>query len=212
MNTGLRTPGAASPLQKRYLARSNKDLVVFRLRLTCIRVWWAVFTLILNWIPLLQVQSHTHSTGRMLSPTEELRDFMWVKMNIAWSKRTLSPVRLVLENLSIYSLLLFNNAPLQLGQGCDFTYTRNLRASSLFFTSRVIYAQFTCAIRAINTKHRWNTGSLYSFVVLCPSELPSLLLTSLSLACCLSARVRFALLFPHPSWWAWSLPRGKGYD
>ena len=29
----------ASPLQKRYLARSNKDSIVFRLRLTCIRVW-----------------------------------------------------------------------------------------------------------------------------------------------------------------------------
>ena len=36
MNTGLRTPGIASPLQKRYLARSNKDSIVFRLRLTCI--------------------------------------------------------------------------------------------------------------------------------------------------------------------------------
>ena len=46
MNTGLRTPGIASPLQKRYLARSNKDSIVFRLRLTCIRVWWGVFTLI----------------------------------------------------------------------------------------------------------------------------------------------------------------------
>ena len=28
MNTGLRTPGIASPLQKRYLARSNKDEVM----------------------------------------------------------------------------------------------------------------------------------------------------------------------------------------
>jgi len=38
------------------------------------RVWWGVFTLILNnRISLLQVQSHTHSTDRMLSPTEELR-------------------------------------------------------------------------------------------------------------------------------------------
>jgi len=72
MNTGLRKPGVASPLQKRYLARSNKDSIVFRFRLTCIRVWWFFFTLILNRIPLLQVQSHTHSTDRMLSPTEEL--------------------------------------------------------------------------------------------------------------------------------------------
>jgi len=32
-----------------------------------------VFTLILNRIPLLQVQSHTHSTDRMLSPTDKLR-------------------------------------------------------------------------------------------------------------------------------------------
>ena len=45
MNTGLRTPGKASPLQKRYLARSNKDSIVFRLRLTCIRVWWYLVAL-----------------------------------------------------------------------------------------------------------------------------------------------------------------------
>jgi hypothetical protein len=32
MNTGLRTPGIASPLQKRYIARSNKDSIVFRLK------------------------------------------------------------------------------------------------------------------------------------------------------------------------------------
>jgi len=73
MVTGLLTPGVASPLQKQYLTRSNKDSIVFRLRLTCIRVWWGVFTLILNRIPLLQVQSHTHSTDRMLSPTVELQ-------------------------------------------------------------------------------------------------------------------------------------------
>jgi len=73
MNTGLGTPGVASPLQKQYLTKSNKDPIVLRLRLTCIRVWWGGFTLILNRIPLLQVQSHTHSTDRMLSPTEELR-------------------------------------------------------------------------------------------------------------------------------------------
>jgi len=34
---------------------------------------WGVFTHILNRIPLLQVQSHTHSTDRMLSPTEDLQ-------------------------------------------------------------------------------------------------------------------------------------------
>ena len=34
------------------VARSNKDSIVFRLRLTCIRVWWGVFTLILNRIPI----------------------------------------------------------------------------------------------------------------------------------------------------------------
>jgi len=38
MNTGLRRPGVASRLQKRYLTRSNKDSIVFRLRLTRIRV------------------------------------------------------------------------------------------------------------------------------------------------------------------------------
>ena len=58
MVTGLRTPGIASPLQKPYLTRSNKDTIVFRLRLTCIRVWWGVFTLILNRIPLLQDQEN----------------------------------------------------------------------------------------------------------------------------------------------------------
>ena len=56
MNTGLGTPGVASPLQKQYLTKSNKDPIVLRLRLTCIRVWWGVFTLILNRIPRLQVQ------------------------------------------------------------------------------------------------------------------------------------------------------------
>jgi len=68
MVTGLRTPGVASPLQKQYLTKLNKDSIVFRLRLTCIRVWWGGFTLIPNRIPLLQVQSHTHPTDRMLSP------------------------------------------------------------------------------------------------------------------------------------------------
>ena len=72
MITGLLTPGVASPLQKLYLTRSNKESIVFRLRLTCIRVWRGGFTLVLNRIPLLQVESHTHSTDRMLSPTEEL--------------------------------------------------------------------------------------------------------------------------------------------
>ena len=36
--TGLLTPGVASPLQKQYLTRSNKDSIVFRPRLKCIRV------------------------------------------------------------------------------------------------------------------------------------------------------------------------------
>ena len=35
-------PGAASPLLSPYLARSNKDSIVLRLRLTCIRVWCSV--------------------------------------------------------------------------------------------------------------------------------------------------------------------------
>jgi len=34
MVTGLRTPGVASPLQKKYLAGSNIESIVFRLRLT----------------------------------------------------------------------------------------------------------------------------------------------------------------------------------
>ena len=38
MVTGLRTPGVASPLQKQYLARSNKDSIVFRLKLTYINI------------------------------------------------------------------------------------------------------------------------------------------------------------------------------
>ena len=46
--------------------------------------------------------------------------------------------------------------------------------------------------------------------MLCSSELPSLLLTLL--VHCLSACVRlFADILPHPSWWAWSLHRGKCY-
>jgi len=36
--TNTATPGFASPLQKPYLTRSNKDSIGFRLRLTCIRV------------------------------------------------------------------------------------------------------------------------------------------------------------------------------
>ena len=44
MVTGLRTPGIASPLQEPYLTRPNKDSIVLRLRLKCIRVWWGVFT------------------------------------------------------------------------------------------------------------------------------------------------------------------------
>ena len=48
MVTGLRTPGVASPLQQQYLTRSNKDSIVLRLRVTCIRVRWGGFTLILN--------------------------------------------------------------------------------------------------------------------------------------------------------------------
>jgi len=42
MVKGLLTPEVASPLQKQYLTRSNKDSIVFRLRLTCIRVRWGV--------------------------------------------------------------------------------------------------------------------------------------------------------------------------
>jgi len=73
MITGLRTPGIASPLKKRYLTRSNRDSIVFRLGLKYIRVRLGVFTLILNRIPVLEVQSLTQSTDRMLSPIEELR-------------------------------------------------------------------------------------------------------------------------------------------
>jgi len=73
MITGLLALEAASPLQEHYLTRLNKVSIVFRLRLTCIRVWWGVFTLILNRIPLLQVQSQTHYTDKILSPTVELR-------------------------------------------------------------------------------------------------------------------------------------------
>jgi len=40
---------------------------------------------------------------------------MGVKMNIALRKRTLSPVRLVLEDSSMRSLLLFIDLSLQLG-------------------------------------------------------------------------------------------------
>ena len=54
MNTGLRTPGIASTLQKRYLARSNKDSIVFRLRLACIRVW---YTILNNRIPNIAMRN-----------------------------------------------------------------------------------------------------------------------------------------------------------
>jgi len=35
-----------------YFTRSFKESIVFRLGLTCIRVWWGVFTLILSRLPL----------------------------------------------------------------------------------------------------------------------------------------------------------------
>jgi len=41
----------SSPVHQ-YFTRSFKESVVFRLGLTCIRVWWGVFTLILNRLPL----------------------------------------------------------------------------------------------------------------------------------------------------------------
>jgi len=84
----------ASPLQKPYLAWSNKDSIVLRLRLTVLSEFGGEFSpLILNRIPLLQeleleliqtqmaqkpmlraeVRGQTHSTDRMLSPIEELR-------------------------------------------------------------------------------------------------------------------------------------------
>ena len=64
----------ASPLQKPYLAWSNKDSIVLRLRLTVLSEFGGEFSpLILNRIPLLQVRGQTHSTDRMLSPIEKLR-------------------------------------------------------------------------------------------------------------------------------------------
>ena len=41
----------SSPVHQ-YFRRSFKESIVFRLGLTCIRVWWGVFTLILNRLPL----------------------------------------------------------------------------------------------------------------------------------------------------------------
>ena len=41
--------------------------------------------------------------------------------------------------------------PMSIPTWMRFTYARNVFASNLFFTSRVIYAQFTCAIRALRT-------------------------------------------------------------
>ena len=47
-----------------YFTRSFKESIVFRLGLTCIRVWWGVFTLILNRLPLYLV----HSKGPSVLP------------------------------------------------------------------------------------------------------------------------------------------------
>jgi len=57
--TGPLTPGVSSSLQQPYLTSSNKDSILLRLR----------FTPILNRIPLLQVQGHTHSTSRTRTAT-----------------------------------------------------------------------------------------------------------------------------------------------
>jgi hypothetical protein len=56
MNTGLRTPGIASPLQKRYLARSNKDSIVFRLRLRSVHD---------NGDPLIEILRNALTTERV---------------------------------------------------------------------------------------------------------------------------------------------------
>ena len=87
---------------------------------------------------------------------------MRAKMNIALRKRTLSPVRLVLEDSSKRSFVLFvvtcffttgeynriyRMSIIEVDPRVRFTYTRYLRASSSFFTSRVIYTYFTRNLR-----------------------------------------------------------------
>ena len=73
MSTCLRTPGCF-PTPEAVLSEVEQRFGCAQAQVHLQSEFGEEFSeLILNRIPLLQVQSHTHSTDRMLSPTEELR-------------------------------------------------------------------------------------------------------------------------------------------
>jgi hypothetical protein len=78
-----------------------------------------LYSQVTTYIIYLKFRLHTTDHGRTrnlcLLPRIDPTGFMRVKMNIALRKRTLSPVRLVLEDSSKRSFMLFVVVSLQLG-------------------------------------------------------------------------------------------------
>ena len=99
-----------------------------------------------------QKNAHTRNLCLCLLPKIDPTDFMRVKMNIALRKRTLSPVRLVLEDSSKRSFMLFVVVSLQLGS----IIQSNLpQVRSLFFRTHFGTNGLSAKFNAHSGKNNW---------------------------------------------------------